>query len=136
MLALGFEKMQSGSLAAGFTDRANPVQPHVESMMRAGRKLEKSPMAAQLFGNAGREHMERYGSTQEHFAKIAWKNHKHSVNNPCSQFQEEYSLDQIAAAPMVHAPLTKLQCCPTSDGGAAAIVASKEFVESRGLADR
>jgi sterol carrier protein 2 len=22
------------------------------------------------------------GTTKEHFAKIAWKNHKHSVNNP------------------------------------------------------
>ncbi len=26
-------------------------------------------MAAQLFGNAGREHMEKYGTKPEHFAK-------------------------------------------------------------------
>lgn len=39
-------------------------------------------MAAQMFGNAGREHMEKYGTRPEHFAKIALKNHKHSVNNP------------------------------------------------------
>lgn len=31
--------------------------------------------------------MEKYGSKPEHSAKIAWKNHKHSVNNPYSQFQ-------------------------------------------------
>jgi len=135
VLALGFEKMQRGSLSSVFTDRANPVQPHVEAMM-AVRDLEASPMAAQLFGNAGREHMDKYGTTEEHFAKIAWKNHKHSVNNPYSQFQDEYSLDQIKGAPSVHAPLTKLQCCPTSDGSAAAIIASEEFVKRSNLQDR
>lgn len=44
--------------------------------------IEPAPMAAQLFGAAGLEHMKKYGSKQEHMAKIAWKNHKHSVNNP------------------------------------------------------
>ena len=37
---------------------------------------------------------------------------------------------------MVHEPLTKLQCCPTSDGGAAAIVASEDFVREHGLEDQ
>jgi len=77
--------------------------------------------------------MERYGTTAEHFAKIGWKNHKHSVNNPYSQFQDEYSLEDIKNAPMVYEPLTKLQCCPTSDGSGAAILASEEFVKKHGL---
>merc|ERR1712088_1224847 len=68
VLALGFEKMQKGSLAATFSDRANPVQPMVEAMM-AVRDLEASPIAAQLFGNAGREHMDKYGTKPEHFVK-------------------------------------------------------------------
>jgi len=34
------------------------------------RDIEASPMAAQLFGNAGREHMDKYGTTEEHFAKV------------------------------------------------------------------
>ena len=50
-------------------------------------------MAPLLFGNAGREHMERYGTKPEHFAKIAEKNHRHSVNNPYSQFKDEYTLE-------------------------------------------
>jgi sterol carrier protein 2 len=86
-----------------------------------------------MFGNAGIEHMERYGTTAEHFAKIGWKNHKHSVQNPYSQFQQEYSLEDILKAPVVFGPLTKLQCCPTSDGAAAAIVASEDFVREHGL---
>ncbi len=34
-------------------------------------------------------------------------------------------------APMIHAPLTKLQCCPTSDGGAAAVLVSQDFLDAR-----
>ncbi len=44
--------------------------------------FEAAPIPAQLFGAAGVEHMKKYGSKPEHMAKIAMKNHKHSVNNP------------------------------------------------------
>jgi acetyl-CoA acetyltransferase len=89
-----------------------------------------------MFGNAGREHMERYGSKPDHYAWIGWKNHKHSVNNPYAQFQDEYSLEDIKAAKMIHEPLTKLQCSPTSDGSACAIVASERLVDELDLWDR
>lgn len=32
---------------------------------------------------------------------------------------------------MIHAPLTKLQCCPTSDGAAAAVIVSQAFLDAR-----
>jgi acetyl-CoA acetyltransferase len=131
-LALGFEKMEKGSLGVKYTDRTNPMDKHVEAMF-AVREPEASPPAPQLFGNAGREHMERYGSTPDHMAWIGWKNHKHSVNNPYAQFQQEYSLEDIKGAKMIHDPLTKLQCSPTSDGSGAAIVASERFVDEHGL---
>ena len=114
-LALGFEKMEKGSLGVKYTDRTNPIDKHVMTMFEV-REPEQSPFAPQMFGNAGREHMERYGSEPDHYAWIGWKNHKHSVNNPYAQFQDEYSLDDIKAAKMIHEPLTKLQCSPTSDG--------------------
>ncbi len=37
---------------------------------------------------------------------------------------------------MVHEPLTKLQCCPTSDGSGAAVLASEEFVTKHKLQDK
>jgi len=132
VLALGFEKMEKGSLGSKYTDRTNPMDKQF-MLMNDLRGIGAAPVAPQFFGNAGREHMERYGTTAEHFAKIGWKNHKHSVNNPYSQFQDEYSLEQIKAAPMVWEPLTKLQCCPTSDGSGAAIVVSEDFVRRHGL---
>ena len=100
-LALGFEKMEKGSLGIKFTDRTNPMDKHAKVMIEL-RGFAKAPPAPQIFGNAGREHMERYGTTAEHFAKIGWKNHKHSVNNPYSQFQDEYTLEDILNAPMVY----------------------------------
>jgi acetyl-CoA acetyltransferase len=132
VLALGFEKMEKGSLGVKFQDRTNPMDKQFELMVSL-RGFAPAPPAPQFFGNAGREHMDRYGTTREQFAKIGHKNHKHSVNNPYSQFQDEYTLEQIMNAPMVYDPLTKLQCCPTSDGAGAALLASEEFVRKHGL---
>ena len=73
----------------------------------------------------------RYGAKAEDFAEIARVNHEHSQRNPYSQFQDVYTLDQVLSAPMIHEPLTKLQCCPTSDGGAAAIIVSQSFLDAR-----
>ena len=131
-LALGFEKMEKGSLGVKYTDRTNPLDKHAKVMIDL-RGMAKAPFAPQMFGNAGREHMEKYGTTALQFAKIGHKNHKHSVNNPYSQFQTEYSLEDILEAPMVYEPLTKFQCCPTSDGAGAAIVASEDFVRKHNL---
>jgi len=135
VLAVGFEKMEKGSLGAKYMDRTNPMDKHMLLMMEL-REFAPAPPAPQLFGNAGREHMEKYGSKPEQFAKVGWKNHKHSVNNPYSQFQDEYSLDDIMAAKEVYAPLTKLQCCPTSDGAGAALLVSGDFVKKHGLEDK
>jgi acetyl-CoA acetyltransferase len=132
VLALGFEKMEKGSLGMKYTDRTIPMDKHMNLMVELNG-FESGPPAAQIFGNAGREHMERYGTTPEHFAKIAYKNHEHSTRNPYSQFQAEYTLEQILDAPVMHAPLTKLQCCPTSDGAGAAVLASEDFVKAHGL---
>lgn len=127
VLALGFEKMDRGSLTSKYRDRANPVEKHAK-VLAATHGLAPAPMAAQMFGAAGIEHMAKYGTTPEHLAKIALKNHRHSVNNPNSQFQEEHTLQEILESPTVFGPLTKLQCCPTSDGAAAALLVSEDVV--------
>jgi len=134
-LALGFEKMERGSLGMKYEDRTMPMDKHFTVMVEK-RGFAPAPPAPQMFANAGREYMERYGVKAESFARIAVKNHRHSVNNPYSQFRDEYTLDQILDAPMVHEPLTKLQCCPTSDGGGAAILASEDFVCEHGLEEK
>lgn len=44
--------------------------------------LDGAPITAQLFGNAATEYMKKNNIKPETLAKIAYKNHKHSVNNP------------------------------------------------------
>ena len=135
VMALGFEKMEKGSLGIKYTDRTMALDKHFQVMVDQ-RGFSEAPVAPQMFGNAGLEHNEKYGTTPEHFAKIGYKNHKHSVNNPYSQFQDEYSLEDIMNAPKVFGPLTKLQCCPTSDEAGAAVLASDDFVKKHGLEDQ
>ncbi|KAK4063243.1 uncharacterized protein Triagg1_9628 [Trichoderma aggressivum f. europaeum] len=130
VMVVGFEKMNPGSLQSFWKDRENPTGTTVK-MMAETRGVTNAPGAAQMFGNAGREYMERYGATAEDFAEIARVNHAHSPNNPYSQFQQVYTLDEVLKSPTIHDPLTKLQCCPTSDGGAAAILVSHEFLDRR-----
>lgn len=130
VLVVGFEKMMRGSLQSFFNDRENPTGTTI-SMMAETRGFTNAPGAAQMFGNAGREYIEKYGAKPEDFAEIARVNHEHSQRNPYSQFQDVYTLEQIMQAPEIHAPLTKLQCCPTSDGGAAAVLVSQAFLDAR-----
>ncbi|KAL0075118.1 thiolase-like protein [Phycomyces blakesleeanus] len=134
-MALGFERMASGSLGAVFSDRTNPLD-HVGTVMFSERGATNAPYAAQIFGNAGIAYMEKHGATPRHLAKIAEKNHRHSSNNPYSQFQTIYTLEEIEESPNVFGPLTKLQCCPTSDGAGCVIVCNESFVVKHGLVDQ
>ncbi|MYX08720.1 Nonspecific lipid-transfer protein [Streptomyces sp. SID8375] len=138
VLALGFEKMKRGALGGGADAgdfSTSPVARHY-GVMAAAHGFEMTPPTAQIFGNAAREHMERYGTTVEQLAAVGAKNHRHSAHNPNAQFQDVYTVEEILAAKTIHRPLTKLQCSPTSDGAAAAVIVSERFVREHGLADR
>ncbi len=134
VMALGFEKMEKGSLGTKYGDRTNPLDKHVTTMMDI-QGFAPSPPAAQMFGGAGREHMQKYGTTKEQLAKIAAKNRKHAVANERSQFREASTVEEILASPMIFDPLTKFQCCPTTDGAAAAIVCSEAYAKKIGAKD-
>jgi acetyl-CoA acetyltransferase len=66
-----------------FNDRCNPIEKHVEAMS-ARYEITGAPMTAQMFGNAGKDYASKYNikDSDDLFARIAHKNHKHSVNNP------------------------------------------------------
>ncbi|MEW6269552.1 MAG: thiolase family protein [Thermodesulfobacteriota bacterium] len=91
-----------------------------------------SEMMPAVFGQAGVEHMRKYGTTAEQFAKISVKNHKHSTKNPLAQYQVEVSLEDVLKGRMIAYPNTLHMCCPTGDGAAAAIVASADRAKQIG----
>jgi acetyl-CoA acyltransferase len=124
VLTFGFEKMQKG-----------PLEKQLSGLENIAKESDKGapPIAARMFGDGGRQHMELYGTTKEQFAKVSVKNHRHSVNNPRSQYREACTLDEVLASRLVYDPLTILQCCPTSDGAGAAILCSQEFANKHGI---
>ncbi|CAD5214240.1 unnamed protein product [Bursaphelenchus xylophilus] len=129
-LAVGFEKMAPGSLEKMqplMEDRTFSTEKHIQ-VMNDTYGIGPTPILCQMFGHAGKEHMEKYGTKREHFAKIGWKNHLHSVNNPKSQFQKYYPLEQVLKARSMHECLGLLECSPTSDGSAAAVLVSERWL--------
>ena len=132
VLAVGFEQMQKGALAAQWNDRTNPLDRHA-NVMNEEQGVTGAPGAAQMFGGAGREYRWKYGTKRETFAKVAEKARKHAAKNPFALFQETYSVDEILASPEVFDPLTRYQCCPPTCGAAAAIVCSDDFAKKKGI---
>ena len=115
-MAIGSEQMgKMGLLGAGGGNRDYST----EGVMGTG-------LMPGVFGQTGVEHMRKYGTTQEQFAKIAVKNHKHSLHNPYAQYQLETPLEDVLNARMVAWPNTLYMCCPTGDGASAAVLMSAE----------
>lgn len=135
-LALGFERMKPGSLGTNFPDRPSPTLLYSKRTMELeDESLGKNhgPGAPRLFDNGAQEYFNKYGGGVKHLAQIASKNHKHSTNNPYSQFRDGWSEEQVLAAPKITKNLTKFMCSPTSDGAACCIVVSEDFVHKHKL---
>ncbi|OCH86680.1 thiolase-like protein [Obba rivulosa] len=136
-LALGFERMSRGSLGSNFPDRPSPTLPlnlvmkEVENNLSTGPN--SGPGAPRMFGDGGQEYFDKYGANINHLAQIASKNHKHSVNNPYSQFRDGWTVEQVLASPKICQQLTKFMCSPTSDGAACCLIASEDFVHAHHL---
>ena len=116
-LAIGSEQMGKMGLL-GFGGERD-ISYSTEGVMGTG-------LMPGVFGQTGVEHMRKYGTTAEQFAKIAVKNHKHGVHNPYAQYQKETPLEDVLNARMIAWPNTLFMCCPTGDGAAAAVLMSAE----------
>jgi acetyl-CoA acetyltransferase len=131
VIAVGFEKMEKGALGSKYTDRITPLVQHVQ-VMNDLQGFVPAPVAAQMFGGAGREYAKEHGTKAETFAKIAVKARRHAAKNPFAIFTEELSLDDVMNAPLVFEPLTRVQCCPPTCGAAAAVLCSEDFARKHG----
>jgi acetyl-CoA acetyltransferase len=117
-MAVGVEQMGKQGLLGG---GGGGTDPAYSTEGRVGSGLMPA-----VFGQAGIEHMRKYGTKMEHFAKISVKSHKHATKNPYSQYRNEVSLEDVMNARMVAYPNTLYMCCPTGDGAAAAILVSED----------
>ena len=85
--------------------------------------------APNRFGQFATAHMDAYGTERRHMAMIAEKNHHHGSLNEHSFFRREVSCEQVLAAPIVSWPLGLLDCCPTTDGAAAVVMARADLAD-------
>lgn len=90
-------------------------------------------MAIRYFGGAGMQHMERYGTKAETFAKIRSKASRHASRNPLALFQKEVTEEEVMNSPSLIGPLTRLMACPPTCGAAAAVLCSESFAKRHGL---
>lgn len=75
-------------------------------------------------------HMHEYGTRKEDLAAVAVKNHANGARNPKAQFQKEITLEKALGSPPVCAPLGLFDCCSTTDGASAVILASEEVARA------
>jgi acetyl-CoA acetyltransferase len=146
-LALGIEKLyhedkRRSYQAIGAAVDVELVQQILARMQEEAAAKANEPAAATAPGGAGagqsrsmfmdiyaalaRNHMQKYGTTKEQFAKVAVKNHYHGSLNPHAQYRERYTLEEILNSPPVAEPLTRLMCSPIGDGAAALVVTTVE----------
>ncbi|KAH9172838.1 thiolase-like protein, partial [Lactarius sanguifluus] len=113
-------------------DARSPMGPLAAVAERASPDSKRGPPMPRMFGAAATKYFRKYGGG-EHLAKIAAKNHKHSVNNPYTQFRAGYDEAAVLASPQISNELTKFMCSPTSDGAACCTLANEAFVHANRL---
>jgi acetyl-CoA acetyltransferase len=133
VLALGFEQMVPGALKGTYTDRPSPLARFIANATETQGWQPAAPRAAQLFGGAARDYIQQFGIAPSTFARISVKARQHAARNPLAVFRQTVTLDEVLASPTVFDPLTRLQCCPPTCGGAAAILCSEDFARRHGL---
>jgi acetyl-CoA C-acetyltransferase len=81
-----------------------------------------------LYGSIARAHMTKYGTTEEQLANVAVKNHENALYNPNAHFHKRITIDDVMSSTIVASPLKLFDACPFSDGAAAAILCSEDFL--------
>ena len=84
--------------------------------------LAKGNSAPGLFALAANRYMHTFNVGRETLAKVAVKNHYNGARNPKAHLRMEITEDKVLNAPMISYPFGLFDCCPTTDGAAAAIV--------------
>ncbi|MDX2268097.1 MAG: thiolase domain-containing protein [Bryobacter sp.] len=117
VLVCGVEKMTSQTTAKV-----------AEILAGAGDAQRESAVGATfpaIFAMVARRHMHEYGTTREHLAAVAVKNHANAAKNPQAHLKKLITLEQALAGKPVAEPFTIYDCSLVSDGAAAVVLSSR-----------
>jgi len=117
VLVLGVEKMTT-----------TPINHSTRIIARAASQEEMDHGATfpSLYALMAQRHFFEYGTTEEHLAKIAVKNHNNALNNSNAQFHKKITIEDVMLSKYVATPLKVYDCSPITDGAAALVLSSKE----------
>jgi acetyl-CoA acetyltransferase len=134
-LAFGFEQMQPGALKGHWDDRPRATTHMTQSVIdELTADVSELPSALRMFGGAGREHMQKYGTRMETFAAIRAKASRHAANNPLALFRKVVTTEDVMNDQLIWpGVMTRLMACPPTCGAAAAIICSQAFARKHGL---
>ena len=80
-----------------------------------------------------REHMRIYSTTEEQFAHVAVKNRRNALHNPIAQKGMAITVDDVMASMPIAEPYKLLDCSLLSDGAAAMILATEEWIATHAV---
>lgn len=123
-LAVGVEKLFCDDTARSLKALSTSSDLEIEGRM--------GMLFAGIYAMRIRAHMERYGLTREHLAKVAVKNHDHGALNPHAQYRNRVTVEEVLSSRMIADPITLFMTCPLGDGGAALLVGTKEMALKMG----
>ncbi|MGH9891786.1 MAG: acetyl-CoA acetyltransferase, partial [bacterium] len=117
-LVVGFEKLKDSGFTGLGGIRVHPV--FYRGMTTPG-----------MFGLVAHRYFHRRGWSEDRgrelLAKISVKSHRNGSINPKAHFQKEVSVEEVLRAPVIASPLGLYDCCPVSDGAAAAVITRREL---------
>jgi benzoylsuccinyl-CoA thiolase BbsB subunit len=123
-LVVGYEKMGTGLITGGDPDSDREFHLHY-----MGLDLTPARIAMAI-----QKRMEVYGDTIEMLAVEAVQSFEYGAHNPFGHYRKTVTADDVLNAPLICSPLTRLMCCPTSDGAAAVVICSRKKAAQYGLA--
>jgi acetyl-CoA C-acetyltransferase len=117
-------------LVAGVEKMTSQPTPRVNEILAGAGdcagEMKAGSTFASLFAMIARRHMFQYGTTREHLAAVAVKNHANGALNPDAQMRKAITMEQALAGKPIADPLTLYDCSLVSDGAAAIMLAPAE----------
>lgn len=87
-----------------------------------------------LYALMATAHMHKYGTTEEHLAQVAVKNHHNGTLNPKAHMQKEITVEKVMGSMKVAEPLKLYDCSLITDGASCIILTlpdlAKKFTDT------
>ena len=98
--------------------------------MRTPFQLPVVAGAGGYFAPIVRSYIERSGAPPDIGIQVAVKDRLNALRNPYAHLHlEDISAEQVAASPMLWDPIRYLECCPSSDGACAMVLAAEDAAD-------